>query len=387
MGLVHSHNLLTQPVTLNRMRFVCQKDSKMPKQLQKFNIELLANDLNKLGFNIKLRDAKGKALSNDKICNEIYKSKPNVEGMCMINGSSVSSKGVTELAKYFNKYYGTNIPLTVNPMDPQSKKRSIPEICDDLYLVSDKISRSLADDVQGVKRKLLESIDQLKMQQRLLDESFAQHLNSLKKVGRPVIGDRYDAMGQKMANIVAAREAMRGELQQQIVYANKVASKLGSELDARFYPHVRYVQGVLQRYHDLPYDGTVRNVMMQTNNIISAVKATSVGAQGCMDCLKKLDMDLKDYDAGNPQAWKDALQRHYNLAMGQAASAEEKESLNRCFSILLSKPELCKQDAKADQDFGNLAKQQVKLKQDGGASNRAAFWVAADDSEESEEYF
>jgi hypothetical protein len=357
MGLVHSHQLLTQPVTLNRMRFVCQRNSGLPKQLQRFNIELLANDLNKLGFNIPLRDKNGKPLNSDKICNEIYMSKPDVEGMCMLNNGEVSSKGVTELARYFNKYYGTNIPLTVNPMDPNSAKRSVPEVCDDLYLVSDKINRRLADDMVGVKKKLTDSIEQLKAQQRVLDEAFGKHIDSLKSYSHPGLGSQYDALQKQIEESEALRAAMLGELGRQVVYGSKVVNNLGAHLDSRFYPHIRYVQGVLDQYYNTKYDGTIRNVLMQQNHILGATKGLSSAATQCQDALNKLDLSLDKYDSTKPDEWRkmvnEALEKFKNS--GTISQAEYAE-LQKAHTKLLNEPGVCR----TEMDMSNKLRDQMK---------------------------
>ena len=430
MGLVHSHHLLTQPVTLNRMRYVCQRNSKLPKQLQRFNIELLANDLNKLGFNIQLRDKRGKPLSTDKICNEIYMSRPDVEGVCMVKSGKVDSQGVAKLAKHFNKYYGTNIPLTVNPMDPSSPKRSIPELCDDLYLVSDKISRRLSDDVAGVKKKLFDSIDQLKMQQRVLDEAFGKHINSLKGVGHPEHGNAYDEFQKRVAKSTAIREAMRGELGRQIVYATKVANNLGQHLDSRFYPHIRHVQGVLDKYYHTPYDGSVRNALMQTNHLLSATKSLAVATHQCSQCYNKLGLSLDSYEnAENMAEWANTLENALHVVRSNpTSSATDIANAIECYQKLLHSPGSCHEDmARADKFRGmmhgdleicsSLDKDQCSnnqwckmegdncvpdtsaapfgvgnvkmsgLQSGGSAEDRAAFWVDADSADESEMLF
>lgn len=419
MGLVHSHQLLTQPVTLNRMRYVCQRNSKLPKELQHFNIELLANDLNKLGFNIQLRDKRGNPLSSDKICNEIYMSRPDVEGICMVNNGKVNSSNVTELAKYFNKHYGTNIPLTVNPMDPSSPKRSIPEVCDDLYLVSDKINRRLTDDVQGVKKKLFESIDQLKTQQRVLDESFGKHIASLKRVGHPEFGNSYDTLAKRVQDAEGIRSAMIGELGRQIVYTTNVSQNLGAHLDSRFYPHIRQVQGVLSKYYHTPYDGSMRNIMMQTNNIVGALKPLSVATEQCNSALKKLDLSLKDYDENNQQKWADLVNAAYTHVKNTPGQTQpELEKAFEAYKILLTQPgpgvcrdtleksnafraqmktssacdtlnpgecqnnQWCRSTADGRCEFNDAIPEFTNLK--GGGNERSAFWVDAADDEESQ---
>lgn len=382
MGLVHSHQLLTQPVTINRMRYVCQRSSKLPKELQRFNIELLANDLNKLGFNIQLRDKQGKPLNSDKICNEIYMSRPDVEGVCMTTNGKVDSSGVVELARYFNKHYGTNIPLTVNPMDPSSPKRSIPEVCDDLYLVSDKITRRLTDDVQGVKKKLVDSIEQLRVHQQVLDEAFSRHIDSLKRVGHPEFGNQYDAMDERVKKSVAIRDAMIGELERQKVYTMKVNENLGAHLNSRFYPHVRQVQGVLGQYHNTGYDGKVGTVMQQVNNILSVSKTLGPLVEQCNDAFNKLNLSWDDYD-GDPQKWAEVVNEALRLFKSTPGKTEaELRDAFYAHQKLLSQAGVCK-DSKERYDAFTKMKQEHPDIKVGGGNNRAAFWVAADDDEES----
>jgi hypothetical protein len=313
------------------MRYVCQRNSKLPPQVQKFNIELLANDLNKLGFNIRLTDSRGNRLSNDKICNEIYKARPDVEGVCMANSGSVSSTRVAELVKYFNTHFGTNIAVTENPMDPNSKKRSIPDLCDDMYMVQDKISRKLTDNVNGVKRSLLEQIEQLKLQQRILDESFSRHLGMLRN--GPEMGTDMDQINDKLRETTAIRQALIGEMGRQIHSGTSLVRELESQLDSRFYPNIRHVRGVLDQYANTPFNGDVRNVMIQTNNTISGIKALGVGMEHFKGCMDKLN--ISETELNNDEKYEELLEKAHRVARSNAGTDSElAHQLNTCYNNL-----------------------------------------------------
>ena len=377
MGLVHSHNLLTEPVTLNRMRYVCQRNSKLPKEVQNFNIELLANDLNKLGFNIRLTDSKGNRLSNDKICNEVYKSRPDVEGVCMANNGSVNSTRVAELVKYFNSHFGTNIATHENPMDPTSKKRSIPDLCDDMYMVQDKISRKLSDNADGVKRSLVDQIEQLKLQQRILDESFGRHLNMLRR--GPETGFEMDKIQNQVNETTAIRQALIGEMGRQIHAGTNLYKELESQLDSRFYPHVRHVRGVLDQYAKTPFDGNISNVMMQTNNMLSSVKALGNGIEHFKGCMTKLNItketldDDDNYETLLKQAVENAKQNNPNLA----------NELNMCYMTLRNSRKLIKEALKKNDELEKLGNTHGINMSDQKVTTQPELDVLNDDSDSS----
>jgi hypothetical protein len=334
------------------MRYVCQRNSKLPKEVQNFNIELLANDLNKLGFNIRLTDSKGNRLSNDKICNEVYKSRPDVEGVCMANNGSVNSTRVAELVKYFNSHFGTNIATHENPMDPTSKKRSIPDLCDDMYMVQDKISRKLSDNADGVKRSLIDQIKQLKLQQRILDESFGRHLNMLRR--GPETGFEMDKIQNQVNETTAIRQALIGEMGRQIHAGTNLYKELESQLDSRFYPHVRHVRGVLDQYAKTPFDGNISNVMMQTNNMLSSVKALGNGIEHFKGCMAKLN--ITEEHLNDDDNYEKLLGKAYTAAKSTAgAGSALEEELKNCYSNLRHAREIIKGAIKTQANFRTLA--------------------------------
>lgn len=381
MGLVHSHNLLTEPVTLNRMRYVCQRNSKLPPQVQKFNVELLANDLNKLGFNIRLTDQRGNRLSNEKICNEIYKSRPSVEGICMANNNQVSGAKVTELVHYFNKHFGTNIALTENPMDPDSKRRAIPDLCDDLYMVQDKINRKLADNADAVKRSLREQIEQLKLQQQVLDESFGRHLNLL-RANHPEAGTDMDKIRDRVNASAAIRERLVGEMGRQTQFATQMLGDLESQLDSRFYPNIRHVDTVLKQYYNRPFDGTVGTVGMQINNLLSGVKGLAGGLETYNSCMSRLGLTLDDLKKDN-----------FEQLLAQAVEKGKVDGtipgeVNVCYEKLRNQQEIYLRQLDSDAALKSLGKE-MGVSTDGGIilgggarePDRQSFWVDADASE------
>jgi hypothetical protein len=398
MGLTHSHNLLTEPVTLNRMRYTCQRNSKLPPQVQKFNIELLANDLNKLGFNIRLTDQRGNKLSNEKICNEIYKSRPSVEGICMANNNQVSSAKIVELVKYFNKHFGTNIALTENPMDPDSKRRSIPDLCDDMYMVQDKINRKLSDNADAVKRSLREQIEQLRLQQQILDEAFSRHLNLLRR--SPEFGTDMDKIRKQINDVAAMRESLIGELSRQNQGAVKLYTDLESQLASRFQPNITHDLGALAGYYNRSYDGKRGTTMLQVNNLISATKGLGpaiVAYKDCMDKFKITEENLKDDKF-------DTILEEAIATMDDGMRA----NLMPCYESLRNSREIIMQSLETDAAFKEFGKAQgldvvddggvilgsEKTEKTGGAVNedledledledggRQSFWVNANASE------
>lgn len=380
MGLTHSHNLLTEPVTLNRMRYVCQRNSRLPPQVQKFNVELLANDLNKLGFNIRLTDSRGNRLSNEKICNEIYKSRPSVEGICMATDNRVSNAKIVELVRYFNHHFGTNIALTENPMDPDSRKRTIPELCDDLYMVQDKISRKLSDNADAVKRSLNEQIGQLRMQQQVLDESFGRHLNLLRH--SPELGTNMDKMRDRLNAATAVRESLVGEMGRQTAFATELYSDLESQLQSRFYPNIKHMQGVLNQYYHTPYDGTVRNVMLNVNNILSGTKAMAPSIEAYRECMKKLNVTIEQIRDENFDKILDvAIKTLEENGTPLAGLTECQQNLRNQRDIILQA--MAREDAaqKLSKDLGYDGPAGIVYTASGGGDDRQSFWVDADASE------
>lgn len=201
MGQGYSTANLTEPVTLPRIWNACQLDSNMPAELKKFNIHLLANDMNKLGANIPTTG------SLDSTCSAIHSYIPKAEKVCMI-GKNASKQSVFNVANLFNKQYGTRIPIHKNGVD--GEYRPVADICDDLYLVQKRVYRELNNNTIEVKKKLLDSIQQLRAQQKMLDAEFSQNQKYLSK------GARLDGINKNVQNDLAMQQLVVNQMNGQL---------------------------------------------------------------------------------------------------------------------------------------------------------------------------
>lgn len=225
MGQSLSVAKLTEPVTLPRIWNACQIDSNMPKELKSFNINLLVNDMNKLGANIPTNG------SEVDTCKAIQNYLPNASQVCMV-GSNANKEKVYDMVRLFNKQYSTNIPLYANGIDDSNGYRPVADLCDDLYSVQRQVYRALDKNTVLVKQKLLDSILQLRAQQKLLDAEFARNYKYLTK------GTRLDAINANVKKDLAMQQVVVNEMNSQLAALSKMYEQYQAGLVA-FAPYAR----------------------------------------------------------------------------------------------------------------------------------------------------
>jgi len=133
----------------------------------------------------------------------------------MSNSNANKKHQVQRLAEMMNKFYGARIPLKQNPLDENSPARTVPEICDDLYMVMDRNLRMLTDDAALVKESLRNAIENLQFQKNVLDEAFAKDINALRN------SRNLNTVGDAVTRTVALGDAVRSEFQRQIAELQK----------------------------------------------------------------------------------------------------------------------------------------------------------------------
>jgi hypothetical protein len=210
MGNLNSTARLTEPVTLPRIWSACQYESSMPPELSKFTIELLADDMNKLGANIPTSG------SRDSICRAIHDYLPQAEKVCMVGKDSVSKDKVYRMVELFNNQYGSRIPLYKNGYDGTDGYRPVADLCDDMYSVQKRVTRSLEKNTLEVKAKLINSISQLRAQQTALDAEFANYRNLLTK------GKNLDTLRADIRSDLANQQKVVMNMKQQQAVLNSM---------------------------------------------------------------------------------------------------------------------------------------------------------------------
>lgn len=229
MGVAQSSPYLSDDITLNRIRSVCQSGDKTMATLKRPNIELLANDLATLGYPIKLKDSNGNPYSSEHLCNLIRMTTvPSVERVCMMSGDSGSrlDQLIDQTVNHFRKNYGAEISVN-ETYRGKSRRRSNDKICDDLYYVSDKLARKLSDRPRYVKAQLEEGIQKLEKQKRMLDDEFRGAILDLNQ------SKQQDNLEQKVSNIKRIHELAtyetEKELDKSINQLNSIINNLNDE--------------------------------------------------------------------------------------------------------------------------------------------------------------
>lgn len=242
MGNTTSSARVTEPVTLPRIWAACQMDSSMPDELKRFNINLLVDDMNKLGANIPV----GKRA--EETCRAIEEFIPHTEKVCMV-GKAASKDAVYRTARQFNNQYGSRISIYKNGVDKTAGYRDVADVCDDMYMVQRRVYRALNNNTLEVKNKLYNSILQLRAQQKALDDEFKEYRALL-------------ARGSQL-------DQVKTNIKKDLLMQQQVVNQINQELSTATSMYKQFVNNNVDPY--------LKNVGL-AHSAITAVHPTIVGA-------------------------------------------------------------------------------------------------------------
>ena len=343
---ISSQPKLSGEITLNRIRSTCQRDDKMPAELKNFNIKLLANDLNALGMDIPVVDGSGRARSSDDVCNDIKRAtQPDVESVCMISNKGDAHRAIDNMVASFNKNYGARIQLYKDPLNKSKGKRNLAEVCDDLYLVLDKVQRRLTDQPKVIKQKLEDMISQLEerknhIQNRMLpviqniqsaresDKTDEQinNANTLYNATNSLLNAQLRGAYQLTASTIKDITPESLGLSQE-----QIASGSGG-LSGGLAGHLSSLKSNLGQYESNRWLGN-RPVTDVTKNLLAASVASGLAINDCDKCMRKLGTSAGDLT-------KDDIVKHEILrkqlahALARSNSDAETQELFKCYSNL-----------------------------------------------------
>lgn len=356
---------LSGEMTLNRIRTACQRDTSMPEELKKFNVQLLVNDLNTLGFDISLKDSRGRERDSDELCKDIKKAAlPDVEELCMMNASKKGEAmhAVEQMVSMFNKYYGARIQLYKNPLDKSRGKRGISDLCDDLYMVMDKMKRRLTDHPTVVKTKLKRMIDELELQKRKIDGQFGAMMVNLR------MAKDKDKMDEKLKLASTLQDIVSTELGRQTEFAKEKWGTMMQELG----PYVRQrmptgapgvpsplatLEDKLRAYRDIRFLDLRHDEKVK--RLLEILKASAPAIQSCKRCVDKFGLSLEQYlsdDSKQQAKFSDAMAAKFKVLMREAKDNKELRDLVNCYQMLLDDREKCRRGAAMQLDIGEEMK-------------------------------
>ena len=348
-----SYNL-TEPVTIGRIRQACQKNSKLPEKVRKFQTQLLANDLNKLGFNIPIKGKEGGEASINEMCNRITKAVPNVSDVCMINSENRGNtdEALKKIVEHFNDHYGSNILFYKNQFGPENKEnmRDVESICDDLYMVEDRVRRNLEDDTTMTKKKLLEGINQLQTYKKVLNDDFNVLFSRLKS------NNQLDIVQKNMQDASKLKEIMLGEMEKQTKTAQNAYDTIITMHKNKIHPLLGVAEINLDRYAGVPfgsYKGLNPLQSFEKNKLqplFVGLAALDAAANECIECESRFDDIIANYNAGDKsdQAKQEYIANLYTKAknlQAAAGSIPEAMRIQACLTKLIRNPnysESCK---------------------------------------------
>lgn len=356
MGQQFSQPKLSAEITRNRIRETCLRDDTMAPQLKNFKIKLLVNDLNALGFDISTESPNGRAYSNDQLCQEIRKkTTPSVENVCMLDGrSSKDARNAVELmAKHFNKYYGARISIYKNPLDPSLGKRNVADLCDDLYLVSDKMERKLNDRPKILKKKLQNEIQVLKNYKKALDEKFNSSVITLKRSMDTDNLQKDLDLSAKLYKIISA------ELAQQLQLAKAGYSSIDSEFHRTTdkdleqlltssgnsnvaEDDMRKLGNLLADYRKYRFANDENSRAKKVEILLSVLKTLPTAVDSCEGCIRKFGMQVDDFTTGNVEELTPRLNARFQELMRHSSNdKKELRELAECYNKLRNYQKQC----------------------------------------------
>jgi len=339
MGQAYSQPKVSGEVTLNRIRESCQRDDSVPESLRSFKVNLLANDLNSLGFNISTVDGKGHALSSEEVCRKIKEQAvPDVEEVCMMNASrkGEAMQTVEQMVKHFNKHYGARISILKNPLDPSKGKRSVASLCDDLYLVSDQLYRKLSDRPQVVKKQLYQEVDRLQAYKNQLEQSFNSTLVAL--AGQR--GTDQDKLKDKLEVAKKLQGIVSHELARQLQAARQNYQTVASELKVEPSQLQEQLGFAVDKYRMARYGDDDKAKIAA---LLGIMKGMPPAVDSCTACIRKFGMGVDTYYtmSGDLQKLQPALMAKYIELMKETKDRGELRELKKCYERLLLEKDKC----------------------------------------------
>lgn len=334
-------NISTQPklsgeITLNRIRATCQRDDKMPAELKNFNVKLLANDLNALGMEIPLIDGRGHERPSDDICSDIKRiTHPDIESVCMISNKRDAHTAIENMVHMFNKNYGARIQLYKDPLNKSKGKRNLAEVCDDLYLVLDKVHRKLTDQPQIIKKKLEEMIKQLEDRKTQIQSRMLPVIQNIQ------MARENDQTDEKIRNASILYDTTNSLLNAQLRGAYQLTANtikeinpesLGLDGSGGLAGNLGTLQSSLKNYENTRWMGD-KPVSEVASNLLAGAVASGLAIGDCQKCARKLGVDIGALPRDEVERYK-ALHRQLNVAIARSNSDAETQELFKCFSNL-----------------------------------------------------
>lgn len=316
MGQSFSANKeLTEPITLPRIYNACQYKSNMPQELQRFTIDLLVDDMNKSGANIRMKDDKGRPYSDKELCRAINSYLPKAEDICMI-GSKNSDEAIRKTAQKFQKYYGAIIPIYKNRYDPNSGYRDSEEICDDLYTVQRRVYNSLDKNTTLVKQKLFNTVVQLREQQKALDKEFNQYKSILRK------GHNLDSLRSRMKNSMDYQQFVVNEFANQTKGMERFYQGAVQNLGRTIVPFMQNARNSIQTGGNIQVGGANREQALRKKlgGVWKGMMNTAVANSHVKDCFENLGTSIEEYQtkARNHEELKNFLEEKKSSMMMKA---------------------------------------------------------------------
>lgn len=322
---ISSQPKLSGEITLNRIRSTCQRDDKMPADLKNFNVSLLANDLNTLGMNIPIVNANGSKRSADDICYDIKRvAHPDVESICMINNKREAHQAIESMVDSFNKNYGARIQLYKDPLNKSKGKRNTAEVCDDLYLVLDKVHRKLTDQPKVIKQKLEDMISQLEERKEHIQSRMLPVIQNIQNARE------HDQTDEKIKQADTLYNATNSLLNAQLRSAYNLTANTIKEISPEslninetnnpgLTGNLSNLKSNLHSYEKNRWS-TNKPVTDVTKNLLAASVASGLAINDCQKCMGKLGAKAGDLSS-------DEITRHENLR-AKLAVALSKHNLN-----------------------------------------------------------
>lgn len=333
---------LIAPVTLNRIRDACQNDANKPAMLLQGKIHALVNDFNALGIPIPLRDDRGRSIPHGRLCEMIRDiALPNVAEVCMVNERKKNTRGLVEgMVRHFNKFYGAQISILKNPLNPAAGTRSISDLCDDLYMVADKMARKLSDHPNLVKNKLIEGIQQLQTLKHELDRSVPEALRNLS------MSQRADRLQEELQDANKTWAIVNRHLKTQIDSGRSALVQLQGQPDitdpgiaSAIKDHVSPLSGMLNMYPNL------QNEQKRIAQLLAATASIPTVVNNCTECLRTLRISPEEYydDSNRPELNSKILQSFLTLQRELSRTGDQRAltKLARCYEMLIQDRAMC----------------------------------------------
>jgi hypothetical protein len=280
---------------------------------------------------------------------------------------------VEKMVEMFNKNFGSRIFIHKDPKNKSRGKRKIDDVCDDLYMVADRVHGQISDHPGAVKAKLEQQLKKLENAKIQVDRQFGSLMSSA------LTARGNDNVAEKLKNITTMQNVVNNEITSQLSSARDNLGTILKEykgqvdtsgnilpLESRDFlldrnTMSKSIGNVLGDYNKIRF---IDNRKAQEDRIKKLVEIAQLSAPAineCQRCINKFDNVIQQAELGT-QGAVEKLSNKARSMLANTTDPYQRQQILNCYSQLINDTDSCAAGAKfaaSVEDGGNSLMNQM----------------------------